>query len=362
MPSPISGSRAVPVTSLHNAREYMSFNLPESDRPMPPDEPERTRSATAPASAAAAKASTDSALVAQITEAYLLDRRRERRWRVFFRLSWLLVVVAVLVMLFSQRTASTAPSGPHTALVDVRGEIAADTEASAENLISALRSAFEDAGSQAVVLRINSPGGSPVQAGMINDEVRRLKGLHNKKVYAVCEELCASAAFYIAVAADEVYVDKASIVGSIGVLMDGFGFTGLMEKLGVERRLLTAGENKALLDPFSPRSPEHTAYAQAMLDQIHQQFITVVKEGRGPRLKDNPEVFTGLFWSGQEAVELGLVDALGSLDFIARDVVKAEEVIDYTPRENVAERLAKRFGAAMGEGAVRAVRSLGTPR
>lgn len=330
----------------------MSAIPPVSDPTLPPLEP-------APA---AATAPSEASLLAQVTQAYLLDRKRERRWRNFFRLAWLLVVLALLVLAFSQRAVTTTPSGPHTALVDVRGEIAVDAEASAENLMSALRSAFEDAGAQAVVLRINSPGGSPVQAGMVNDEVRRLKALHNKKVYAVCEELCASAAFYIAVAADEVYADKASIVGSIGVLMDGFGFTGLMDKLGVERRLLTAGANKGLLDPFSPQSPEHVAYAQAMLDQIHQQFITVVKEGRGKRLKETPDTFSGLFWNGQQAVDMGLVDAFGSLDFIAREVVKAEEVIDYTPRENVAERLAKRFGAAVGEGAVRALRSVSAVR
>jgi len=206
------------------------------------------------------------------------------------------------------------------------------------------------------VLLINSPGGSPVQAGMMNDEIRRLKAKHKKPVYAVVEETCASAAYYVAVAADKIYVDKASIVGSIGVLMDGFGFTGLMDKLGVDRRLLTAGENKGFLDPFSPQSDKQRAFAQSMLDQIHQQFIAVVKTGRGKRLKETPEMFSGLFWSGQQAVELGLADQLGSLEYVAREVVKAEEIIDYTRRDNVAERLAKKFGAAMGEGAMKAFR------
>jgi protease IV len=207
-----------------------------------------------------------------------------------------------------------------------------------------------------VVLRINSPGGSPVQAGIINDEIRRLKALHKKKVYAVVEEMCASGAYYIAAAADEIYVDKASLVGSIGVLMDGFGFTGLMDKLGVERRLLTAGENKGMLDPFSPQNDKQTAYAKAMIGQIHEQFIQVVREGRGDRLKETPETFSGLFWNGEEAVKLGLADAFGNLDFVAREVVKAEHVIDYTPQENVAERLAKQFGASIGQGAVTALR------
>jgi protease-4 len=293
----------------------------------------------------------------QFARDYLRERRSERRWRTFFRLSWLLLLAVVAWGLFNARAHSSAPSGPHTALVEVRGEIAADTEASAEQLVSALRSAFEDEGAKAVVLRINSPGGSPVQSGIINDEIKRLKALHNKKVYAVVEEMCASGAYYIAVAADEIYVDKASLVGSIGVLMDGFGFTGAMEKLGVERRLLTAGANKGMLDPFSPQNAKQTAFAKDMIDQIHQQFIAVVKEGRGDRLKETPETFSGLFWNGEEAIKLGLADNVGSLDFVAREVVQAPDVIDYTPKDNVAERLAKRFGAAMGAGAVRALQS-----
>lgn len=253
--------------------------------------------------------------------------------------------------------ACLGPHRPHTALLEIRGEIAMDTEASADLLVSALRSAFEDPGAQAVVLRINSPGGSPVQSGIVNDEIRRLKALHGKKVYAVVEEICASGAYYIAVAADEIYVDKASLVGSIGVLMDGFGFTGLMDKLGVERRLLTAGEHKGMLDPFSPQSEKERAFAKAMIDQVHRQFIDVVKAGRGDRLKETPETFSGLFWNGEEAVKMGLADHIGSLDHVARDVIKAADIVDYTPKENVAERLAKRFGAAVGAGAVRALRS-----
>jgi len=292
----------------------------------------------------------------------LQQQRSERRWRIFFRLAWLGLALAVFWGLLADRLGPTAPSTPHTALVDVRGEIGADTEASAEAMISALRSAFEDQGAQAVVLRINSPGGSPVQSGLINDEIRRLKALHGKKVYAVVEEVCASGAYYIAVAADEIYVDKASIVGSIGVLMDGFGFTGLMEKLGIERRLLTAGQNKGMLDPFSPQSAVESAYAQAMIDQIHRQFIKVVREGRGERLKETSDTFSGLFWNGEEAVRLGLADHLGGLDYVAREVVKAEEIVDYTPHENVAERLAKRFGAGVGAGAMKALRELAPMR
>jgi protease-4 len=309
----------------------------------------------------AAQSASDQA-IARLAEAYLTDRRRERRWRVFFRLAWLLLAATLVVVMSWQGLQGSSPSGPHTALIDVRGEIAMDAEASAENLISALRNAFGDSGAQAVVLRINSPGGSPVQAGMINDEIERLRRVHDKPVYAVCEEVCASAAFYIAAAADEVFVDKASLVGSIGVLMDGFGFTGLMDKLGVERRLLTAGENKGFLDPFSPQTERHKAYAQALLNQIHQQFIAEVRQGRGERLSKDDEVYSGLIWSGQQAIDLGLADRYGSLDYVAREVVKAEDIIDYTPRQNVAERLAKRFGAAVGEGIVAALRGVGTLR
>jgi protease-4 len=312
----------------------------------------------APAPATSAAPSAFEQTMALFARDYLADRRAERRWRVFFRMSWLIVFALLLWMALSARTSSTAPSAPHTALVEVRGEIAADTEASAELLVAALKNAFQDEGAQAVVLRFNSPGGSPVQAGIVNDEIRRLKALYKKKVYAVIEEECASGAYYIAVAADEIFADKASIVGSIGVLMDGFGFTGTMEKLGVERRLITAGENKGIGDPFTPLSEKHRAYTQAMIDQIHRQFIQVVKEGRGKRLKLNGETFSGLFWNGEEAVKLGLADHLGNLDYVAREVVKAEEIIDYTPKENVAERLAKRFGASVGEGAVKAMRGL----
>jgi protease-4 len=339
-----------------------------------PQTPAETAPEAAPASAPAASAAPAPApsepapvstlagmelLLRQVSGEMLRERRSARRWNLVLRLGWFGLVLAVVWSLATQREGhSGTPNGPHTALVEVRGEIAVDTEASAELIVSSIRDAFEDEGAKAVVLRINSPGGSPVQAGIINDEIHRLKAKHKKKVYAVVEETCASGAYYIAVAADEIFVDKASIVGSIGVLMDGFGFTGLMEKLGVERRLLTAGDNKGMLDPFSPESPRQTAYAKAMLDQIHQQFIGVVREGRGTRLKETPEMFSGLFWNGEEAVKLGLADRFGNLDFVAREVVQEENVIDYTPQENVAERLAKRFGASIGEGAVRTLRQL----
>ncbi len=292
----------------------------------------------------------------KLVMASLVEQRSARRWRNGIRIAWL-VLLATLVWIGMERGGTaTDVSKPHTAVVEIKGEIAAGAEASAELIVAAMRSAFEDEGSKAVVLLINSPGGSPVQAGIINDEIRRLKAKHNKPVYAVVEETCASAAYYIAVGADQIFVDKASVVGSIGVLMDGFGFTGLMDKLGVERRLMTAGENKGFMDPFSPQTEKQRAFAQAMLDQIHKQFIDVVKTGRGTRLKETPETFSGLFWTGQQAIELGLADQLGNLDFVAREVVKAEDIVDYTRKDNVAERLVKRFGASIGAGAVQSLK------
>lgn len=296
-------------------------------------------------------------------EALLLAQQREqvavRRWRVFFRLLWLMLALAAVWFWLIGLPSNTTPKGPHTAMVQIKGAIVRDTEASADNVVSALRSAFEDNAAQAIVLLIDSPGGSPVQAGIINDEIVRLKAMHNKKVYAVVEETCASAAYYIAAAADAIYVDKASVVGSIGVLMDGFGFTGLMEKLGVERRLMTAGENKALLDPFSPIDADDRRILQAMLDEIHGQFIDVVRKGRGERLRVTSDTFSGLVWSGQQAVNLGLADSLGNVDYVAREVVKAEEIVDYTYREHVGWRLVRRLGAAVGEGVIQAAISSG---
>ena len=303
------------------------------------------------------------ATLEKLAFASLKEQRATRRWKTFVRLAWLLFLVALAWLAFfvflawaafSRSTPSTAKTSAHTAVVEIKGEIANGSDASAEFVVAAMKTAFEDEGAKGVVLLINSPGGSPVQAGIINDEIKRLKAKYKKPVYAVVEETCASAAYYIAAAADKIYVDKASIVGSIGVLMDGFGFTGVMEKVGVERRLLTAGENKGFLDPFSPMNDAQRAHAQTMLNQIHAQFINVVKAGRGDRLKlDTPGLFSGLFWSGEQAVEYGLADQLGNVDYVAREVVKAEEVIDYTRRDNVAEKLAKKFGAAMAETTVR---------
>lgn len=328
----------------------------------PPPSPDLWAQAATEKGASKAAPAWEREVLEKLVLGTLNEQRAARRWRIFWRFAWIVLAAAVVWAVLSRDIAATAKTTPHTAVVDVKGEIAAGAEASAEFVVAAMRSAFEDSGSQAVVLLINSPGGSPVQAGIINDEITRLKAKYDKPVYAVVEETCASAAYYIAAAADDIFVDKASIVGSIGVLMDGFGFTGTMEKLGVERRLLTAGENKGFLDPFSPQTETQRAYAQQMLDQIHQQFIAVVKKGRGDRLKTTPETFSGLFWTGQQAVEMGLADQMGNLDYVAREVVKAEEVIDYTRRDNVAERLAKKFGAAVGMGAMKALAALQVPQ
>jgi protease-4 len=236
----------------------------------------------------------------------------------------------------------------HTALIDIQGVIGAADEVTADDVIASLHEAYDSRFTKGIILRINSPGGSPVQAGIINDEIRRQKNLHPKiPVYAVVEDICASGGYYIAVASDKIYVDKASIVGSIGVLMDGFGFTGVMQKLGVERRLMTAGENKAMLDAFSPVNPKHKQYVQNVLDEVHQQFIQVVKEGRGNRLQNDPDIFSGLFWNGERSVQLGLADGLGSADYVARELIKEENIVDFTSKDDFANRLAKKLGASM---------------
>lgn len=276
--------------------------------------------------------------------ASLAEQRARRRWGIFFKF---LGFAYVAIVLFAMVEWGKTPiHDKHSALVSLEGTIAAKGEAAAENLISALGSAFEADSSVGVILRINSPGGSPVQAGLVNDEIRRLRAKYPEKpLYVVVEDVCASGGYYVAVAGDKIYVNKASIVGSIGVLMDGFGFTGAMEKLGVERRLLTAGDNKGFLDPFSPLPEKQKAHAAVLLKEIHQQFIDVVKAGRGERLKDDPEIFSGLMWTGSQSVALGLADDFGSVESVARDVIKAEKVLDYSVKDNFAERFAKRFGA-----------------
>ncbi|MDP2242326.1 MAG: S49 family peptidase [Burkholderiales bacterium] len=296
----------------------------------------------------------DRKILEKVALAAVQEQRKARLWGIFFKSLTFIYLFALLFVAMGWLIPKDALPGKHTALVEIHGVIAAGTSASADNIMASLREAFKDKGTQGVILRINSPGGSPVQAGYINDEIRRLRAKYpNIPLYAVVEDICASGGYYIAVAADQIYIDKASIIGSIGVLMDGFGFTGLMDKLGIERRLLAAGENKGFLDPFSPIRDSQKEYAEKMLNEIHQQFITVVRQGRGKRLKETPDTFSGLLWTGQKSIELGLADALGGVDYVAREVIKSEDIVDFTVRENVAERLARRFGAAMAETLVR---------
>jgi protease-4 len=294
--------------------------------------------------------------------ASLREQRARRRWSIFFRFVALAIVLFVLFRAFEFGGGELESSGTHTALVEIDGTIEAGGNGGADVVIPALNRAYEDSGSVGVILRINSPGGSPVQAGMINEEIARLRKAYPKKpLHVVVDEMCASGGYYIAAAADKIFVNKASIVGSIGVLMGGFGFTGLMDKLGVERRVLTAGENKAFMDPFSAQTDQQKAHAQTLLNEIHQQFISVVRNGRGKRLKETPDMFSGLFWSGSKAVELGLADGFGSVDSVARNELKAAEIIDYTQHEGLSERVLKKFGAAAGESAVQSLWSNAGP-
>jgi len=280
--------------------------------------------------------------------ASLNEQRRSRRWGIFFKALAFIYIGALIFYVPAQWDTKSISSGKHTALINIEGPIAVNTPANADTIVSGLRAAFKHKNTKAVILRINSPGGSPVQAGYIYDEIRRLRKIHkDTKLYTVISDVCASGGYYIAVAADEIYADKASLVGSIGVLMNGFGFVDTMEKLGVERRLITAGEHKGILDPFSPVKKEELKHVQGMLDGVHAQFINVVKEGRGDRLKDSPEIFSGLFWNGEEAVKLGLVDGLGSSSYVARDIVGAEKIVDFTIRESYFDRFADRIGAAV---------------
>lgn len=272
------------------------------------------------------------------------EQRRARRWGIFFKLTFLLYLILFLVVIFGSKSEKQLTTASKiTAVVDINGIIMDGAEASAELVLPSLKEAFENSKTKGVLLRINSPGGSPVQAGIINDEIRRLKALHKDiPVYAVVSDLCASGGYYIAVAADQIYADKASIVGSIGVRMDNFGVVGLMEKLGVQRRLYTAGANKGMLDPFLPEKTEQVQHVQAMLDNTHRQFINVVKQGRGDRLKETPDIFSGLFWTGEDAVKLGLIDGLGSDTYVARDLIKAEDMVNFTTEKGLLESISRR--------------------
>jgi protease-4 len=292
-------------------------------------------------------------LLEKVAFAALREQRAKRRWGIFFKLAGLSYLVAVLVMVVDWGGSEQLADARHTAVIHLHGTIEAQGEASAQNINDALEEAFADKRTAGVILRVNSPGGSPVQAGIVHDEIRRLRTKHPQiPLYAVVEDVCASGGYYIAVAADKIFVDKASIVGSIGVLMDAFGFTGTMEKLGIERRLLTAGDNKGFLDPFSPQDAKQKAHAQVLLREIHEQFIDVVRRGRGDRLKDTPELFSGLMWTGSQSVGLGLADGFGTVGSVARDVIKADRIVEFTIRENIAERFARRFRADSTDGVV----------
>src|ERR1700761_6873755 len=312
-------------------------------RPTPTDEPGWERAA-----------------LERIALAAISEQRAARRWKIFFRFVFVILLLLVVWGVFDFSGEKVATTGRHTALVTLDGEIAADTNANADDVDSALESAFDDAGTAGVILSCNSPGGSPVQAGIINRDIRRLRAKYPSiPLYVVVGDMCASGGYYAAAAADKIYVDKASIVGSIGVLMDGFGFTGLMDKLGIQRRLHTSGENKGFFDPFSAETPKMDAHAQQMLDQIHAQFIDAVRQGRGKRLHETPDIFSGLFWTGEKSVELGLADGFGDTDYVAREIIKAPDVVDYTVKESITDRVARKFGAAVGNGAVHAMAAIG---
>ena len=281
------------------------------------------------------------------------EQRRARRWGIFFKLLTFTYLFGMLVLFVPGLGESVdKTSGAHTALIKIKGVIAEDEAASANNIVGALRRAFKDGNTKAVVLQINSPGGSPVQSGYVYDEILRLRQLHpDIKVYAVIADLGASGAYYIASAADEIYADKASLVGSIGVTAAGFGFVGAMEKLGVERRVYISGDHKAFLDPFQPEKPAETAFWENVLDVTHQQFIDSVKQGRGDRLKyqEQPELFSGLVWTGAQSVDLGLVDGLGSVSYVARDVIGTPNIVNFTRKESPMELLSKRLGTQVAD-------------
>ncbi len=288
-------------------------------------------------------------LLTNLAESSLREQKRARRWGIFFKLATLGYLIVLFIAFADSGISPSKLSSKHTALVNLTGMIAEGELASSDNIVAALRNAFKDENTAGIILRINSPGGTPVQAGYIYDEIIRLREKYpDTPLYAVISDMCASGGYYVASAADKIYADKASIVGSIGVRMDNFGFVDAMKKLGVERRTLTAGENKALMDPFSPVNENANKHLQAMLTNIHQQFIDSVKKGRGDKLKqDINGLFSGLIWTGEQSLEIGLVDELASAGHVAREVIGEEEIVDFTPTDNVLDRLAKRMGATM---------------
>ena len=290
-------------------------------------------------------------LINRIAMEAIVEQRRARRWGIFFKGLFALYVLAFLLLYLPPDFDGSGMIGKkHTALIDIEGVIAANTEANADAIVTALRAAYEDRNTAGIILRINSPGGSPVQAGYVNDEIVRLKKENPEiPLYAVISDICASGGYYIAAAADQIYANRASVVGSIGVVMAGFGFVETLDKLGMERRLLHAGKHKGFMDPFSPLKQEEVEHMDSVLNDVYQQFVDIVKNGRGDRLKDDERIFTGLIWTGEQSLQLGLVDALGSAGYVAREVIGAEEIVDYTRRLTFFEELADRFGSAVAQ-------------
>jgi protease-4 len=310
---------------------------------------ETTTESSTPRESENARQQWEQSLLERLAFASLAEQRKARRWGIFFKAFFAIYLLILLLLVVTAGIGDKPLTGKYTALVDLDGVIGAESIASADNIISGLRGAFES-GAQGIILRTNSPGGSPVQASYINHEIERLRSAHpDKPIYAVIEDVCASGCYYAVAATDKIYANKSSVVGSIGVLMNGFGFVDSLKKLGIERRLLTAGEDKGFLDPFSPMMPRHREHAQELLNQMHQQFIDVVKQGRGDVLKEDEDLFTGLFWTGDEALALGLVDELGSAGYVAREVIGAEEIVDFTRRESFIDRFARRVGVAMAK-------------
>lgn len=286
-------------------------------------------------------------IISRLAESSLKEQKKARRWGIFFKLLTFAYITSILFLYSDPSLTNVKTDKKHTALINVKGVISEDKEASANNIVSALREAFDDKNTAGIIMKINSPGGTPVQAGYIYDEIKRLKKINpDTPLYAVISDICASGGYYIASAADKIYADKASIVGSIGVRMDNFGFVDTMEKLGIERRTLTAGKNKALMDPFLPVNEESQSHLKTMLNEIHQQFITAVKKGRGERLKEVDGIFSGLIWTGERSVEIGLVDELASSSYVAREVIGAEDMVNFTVKKDLLERLAGRVGAS----------------
>ena len=318
----------------------------------PPSSAPHESAAPEPASSAPAPHRSTSGWEREVLEKLvftsLAEQRRTRRWGLAFRFAWLALAIILVVVWADPEWLHSDPGGPHSALVEVRGLIADGGDTSADRVVAGLRAAFEDSGTAGVILRVNSPGGSPVQAGYISDEIVRLRTLHpDTPIHAVITDVAASGGYYVAAAADEIYASRSSLVGSIGVSMDGFGFADAMDKLGVERRLITAGRHKGFLDPFSPARDEEVVHLRSLLEGIHDEFIEVVKRGRGDRLAADADLFSGLIWTGSQGIELGLVDAFGSSGSVAREVIGAEEIVDFTLRPSRLETVADRLGAGI---------------